>query len=601
MLILGELEREMASIKDYKIVIPADADFYEDFAKDELIYLLSKIGISLPVFKDSILFEKEDKIISIGRTLLFAESGISAEYDELKRDGHKIVTQGNTLFLVGGGSYGTVYAVYGFLTRQFGYTYFNPNEIVFKRPNDFDVCDYSVTDIPDFENRTGGFYFSKYEPTNATRYRTFRWYGFMQNDGEFFGSWDHNHIRKYMPTRKYLSAHPDWYSPEFTQLCLSNEEMWVEFTKNVIEEIKQKPDSEYFLLGQEDRPTFCGCKRCRELEESIGKSGIMMRFTNYVAREVEKWRKKNAPERHIWIGTFAYQKTTKPPVKEDENGNYIPLDPSVVPEDNVFIMLAPISADMSVTITDEERNLSTKKTIDGWFSLTENCIFWTYCSNFDRRFFYFDHFHVTSQNYKILKDYKFKWLYYSNQAAKQGMAFQALACYLHSNLAWNVELDIHELAKDFMENYYKEGASEMKEYLKKTDEYYKKRKQEFMDRDGRYYGTYLWLSQETTNVWAPDFYTWEFITEMNDLLDKAVQKIKQAGYGDREQEMIDRIEVERFSLKNITAEFFKDKFTKEEYFAFLDKFKADCERMEITSVKSKMTLDVAFDDWKKKY
>ena len=591
----------MVSINDYKIVVPANADFYEDFAKNELLELLSKIGITLPVFEDRVLFTKDDKIISLGRTLLFAESGIKAEYSELKRDGHVIKSQGNTIYLVGGGSYGTVYAVYGFLARQFGYVFYNPEEIVFKNAENYLVGEYDVTDIPDFENRTGGFYFSKFEPTNATRYRTFRWYGFMQNGGEFFGSWDHNHIRKYLPTRLYLGAHPDWYSPEFTQLCLSNEEMWVEFTKRVIEEIIAKPDSEYFLLGQEDRPTFCGCARCLEQIEKYGRSGIMMRFTNYVAREVEKWRVENAPDRHIWIGTFAYQKTTTPPVSEDENGNFTPLDPSVVPEKNVFIMLAPISADMSVTITDPERNASTKRTIDGWFSLTENIVFWTYCSNFDRRFFYFDHFHVTSENYKILKNYKFKWLYYSNQASRQGMAFQALACYIHSNLAWNVDLDIHALASDFMDNYYKEGAKEMKEYLRKTDEFYKNRKQEFMDRDGRYYGTYLWLSQETTNVWAPDFYTWEFITEMNEILDKAKANILAKGYGDKEQEMVDRIEVERFSLKMIIAEFFKSKFNKEEYFAFLDQFKADCERLGINSVKSKMTLDVAFDDWRKKY
>ena len=423
----------------------------------------------------------------------------------------------------------------------------------------------------------------------------------MQNGGEFFGSWGHNHIREYMPISKYHGAHPDWYSPEFTQLCLSNEEMWGQFVENVIARIKEKPDSEYFLLGQEDRPTFCGCKRCLEQIEKYGKSGVMMRFINHVAREVEKWRLENCPERRIWIGTFAYQKTTTPPVKEDEKGGYVALDPSVIPESNVFIMLAPIFADMSVTMTDMEHNASTKKNIDGWFALTDRIIFWTYCSNFDRRFFYFDHFHVTAENYKIFKDYKFKWLYYSNSAARCGMAFQALACYIHSNLAWDVNLSIHDLTLDFMNNYYKDGASEMKEYMKKTDDYFKTNKKLLSEKEGRHVGTYLWQSQETNNVWSPEFFSWEFFTEMNRILDKAVEKIKAHGYGENEQKYVDRVEMERLSISMIIAEFYKDKFSKKEYHQFLDEFKGWLNRLGVEGIKAKQTVEQTIDDRKEKY
>ena len=591
----------MASIKDYKVIVPKNADFYESFAKDELVRLVKEAtGIELPVFDDSVIFSSDDTIISVGRTLNFTESGIKASYDQLKRDGHKIITSGSTLYLVGGESYGTIYAVYGFMARQFGYVYYAPSEVCFKTPNNLEIGEYDVTDIPDIENRTGSS-LSNAPLEYATRYRTFHRYGFMLNGSNYFGSWAHNHIKEYMPTSKYLETHKDWYSPEITQLCLSNEEMWVEFTKNVIERIKNYPDSEYFLLGQEDRPTFCGCKRCLEQIEKYGRSGIMMRFINHVAREVEKWRKVNAPNRHIWIGTFAYQKTVSPPVIEDEDGNYTPIDPSVVPESNVFIMLAPIGADMNAPLTDEERNLATKKNLDGWTSLTRNCILWTYGANFSRKFFYFDSFHVMAENYKIAKQYDFRWLLYEKRTYKGGTAFRELSAYLHSNLAWNVELDIHELASDFMDHYYKAGAKEMKEYMKKTDDFFKTRKKELGERDGRYYGTYLWQNQETNNVWSPEFFTWEFITEMNGILDRAVQKIKDSNYGEKEGEYIDRIEIERCSLKMIIAEFFKDKFTKKEYYAFLDEFKSTCERLEVESIKTKMTLDAAFDDWKEKY
>lgn len=590
----------MANINQYKILLPKEPSFYEKFAKDELVRLLGEIGITLEVLTDDIIFSSNDKIISIGRTINFAESGLKAEYNELKRDGHIIKTQGNALYLVGGEGYGTVYAVYGFMARQFGYSYFAPSEVAFKNAQNLEIGEYDVTDIPDIENRTGANLST--EPVEcATRFRTFHRYGFMQNGECYFGSWAHNHIKEYMPTSKYMSAHREWYSPEFTQLCLTNEEMWAEFVKNVIQRIIDRPDSEYFLLGQEDRPTFCGCARCLEQIEKYGRSGVMMRFINHVAREVEKWRKKYAPDRHIWIGTFAYQKTVTPPVIEDENGNYVPVDPSVVPEKNVFVMLAPISADMSAPLTDEERNLPTKKNLDGWTSLTDNCILWTYSANFTRKLFFFDHFHVLAENYKIAKQYKFKWLLYEKRTYKGGTAFRDLLAYLHSNLAWKVDLDIKELISDFMDNYYKDGAKEMKEYLSRTDEFFKRRKAEFGEKDGRYYGTYLWQNQETNNVWSPEFFTWDFITEMNGLLDKAVEKIKNGNRGEKEREYIDRVEMERLSLKMIIAEFFKDKFTKKEYHAFLDEFKADLIRLDIGSIKTKQDLEQTFEEWKDKY
>ncbi len=111
----------------------------------------------------------------------------------------------------------------------------------------------------------------------------------------------------------------------------------------------------------------------------------------------------------------------------------------------------------------------------------------------------------------------------------------------------------------------------------------------------------MWQNQETNNVWSPEFFSWEFISEMNGLLDKAVAKIKAHGYGEKEQKYVDRIEMERLSLKMITAEFFKEKFTKKEYHAFLDEFKKQLDSLEIESIKTKQTIEQTINDWKEKY
>lgn len=591
----------MRNVNEYKLLVPAKADFYEEYARQEFVALYKMAtGKDILTVTDEVVFVDGAKVISLGRTNLLKESRVTAEYEKLGRDGYRIVTEGDTVFLVGGGTYGTVYAVYGFLARLLGYKFYNPEEIYFANPKNEEIEDMDITDIPDFENRTGGWHYSRKESAWAIRYRTFKYFGEMADGEEFFGSWAHNHIREYLPTSKYLGKHPDWYSPEFTQLCLSNEEMWPEFTNRVIERIKERPRAEFFLLGQEDRPTFCGCPRCLALIEKIGRSGVMMRFVNYVAREVEKWRKENAPDRHILVGTFAYQKTQTPPVTQDENGNYIPVDPSVVPEDNVFIMLAPISADCSVTMTDPERNPSAKKTIEGWYSLTHKCILWTYCSNFDRKFGFFDNFHVLSDNYKIFRNYQFRWLYYENNATIGGTALQPLLCYLHSNLAWNADFDVKEGTVDFMKHYYKEGADAMIAYLKGFNDFYKARKKEYSERDNIYYGTYLWNGQEKTSVLDPNFHTWEFICEREKNLDDAEKAIKLARYNkEREQKYLKRILIERMTVKFLIAQFFGHKFeSKAKYVEYLDKFRKEVESFEMVSIKRNQTLDATFDQWK---
>lgn len=589
------------NICEYKIVIPAKADFYENYAKDEFNALFKKItGRELPVITDEVTFAAGSKLISIGRTNLLKESNVQANYDELTRDGYRVALDGDTLYLVGGGSYGTVYAVYGFMARQFGYKFYNPDEIYFANPENMEIGEYDVTDIPDFENRTGGWYFSRFDDAAAIRYRTFKYFGYMRDGEEFFGSWAHNHIKEYLPIRLYHGEHPDWYSPEFTQLCLSNEEMWPEFTRRVIERIQERPKAEFFLLGQEDRPTFCGCPRCLEQIEKYGRSGVMMRFVNHVAREVKKWQMENCPERHILIGTFAYQKTTVAPVKQDENGNYVPLDPSVVPEDNVFIMIAPISADGSVTLTDTERNPAAKKALDAWYSLTHKCILWTYCSNFDRKFGFFDNFHVLSDNYKIFKKYQFRWVYYENNAARGGTALQPLLCYLHANLAWNVNFDVAAETVDFMRHYYKEGADHMLAYLKGFNDFYKARKKEYSERDDRYYGTYLWNGQEKTSVLDPKFHTWEFIEARLKNLEDAEKAIKLARYSKKDEaRYLERVLIESFTVKFLIIEFYSDKFdTKAEFIEYLNNFRAELDKLEIKTVKRNQTLDQTFDEWK---
>ena len=108
----------------YKIVIPKQADGLVQVAAGEFNKFLSEsTGVSLPVVTEDEI-NAGDNYISIGETTLLKETDITHEYDELGRDGYKIVTEGDNLYLIGGGEYGSLYAVYGLLEYLIDYDFF---------------------------------------------------------------------------------------------------------------------------------------------------------------------------------------------------------------------------------------------------------------------------------------------------------------------------------------------------------------------------------------------------------------------------------------------------------------------------------------------
>lgn len=178
----------------------------------------------------------------------------------------------------------------------------------------------SYRSVPDFETRMLGYYGTMSDEDFALKKRV------LYDHGNW-GLWAHSHF-VILPPEKYDAEHPDWYSADKTQLCLTNEEMRKQFVENLWQIICEKPDAEYFMLGQEDDDTFCDCERCRASHEKYGgRSGTMMVFVNHVAEEIEKRiRASSRPDRKVLLVTFAYCKTEQAPVlydeKSDDSGSF---------------------------------------------------------------------------------------------------------------------------------------------------------------------------------------------------------------------------------------------------------------------------------------
>lgn len=83
-----------------------------DLATGSNIQIVTDAGLS---------YDASKKYISVGDTALVKSAGITVDQKVLTRSGFRIVSKDNSVFLVGGGDFGTLYAAYEFLTQEIGF------------------------------------------------------------------------------------------------------------------------------------------------------------------------------------------------------------------------------------------------------------------------------------------------------------------------------------------------------------------------------------------------------------------------------------------------------------------------------------------------
>lgn len=439
----------------YKIVIPANASPTLTFAASELqLFFKEATGITLDVKPDTnLVFDDGACYFSIGNTTLFQGSGVVADFATLNTDGLRLVTRGSTVIMAGGGDNGAMYAMYEFLERTFHFENYASDEYYIDRNvTDLKLKDFDVTEIPVFNRRSVGLHSYSNDSVFRNRMRQQ-----LYNDGWIY--WSHSHFR-ILPKEKYESAHPDWYSPDGTQLCLTNDEMREEFTRVIIDLVKANPDCGYIQLGQEDVNTFCTCPRCKAQTAIYKNSGVMMHFVNKVADDVQAYIDENEPGRVFYLSTFGYHQTQNAPI----NDNYEPIDDSVRPHKNVMILVAPIFA-CNAHSYNERCNSDLEPVLRGWRAVAEgHLFFWIYNKIFNNYFIPFNNFGSTVDDYNILADLGAQFVYHQGNKETEAGGMEELKCYVQAKLMWDTAQGYDALADDFITHYYKEAAPYYRQY-----------------------------------------------------------------------------------------------------------------------------------------
>lgn len=373
---------------DYVLVFPDNTPAILAEVKTDLITLFKKAtGVTLPIKVASEVendWTSSKKYISVGDNELVKKAGIKAsEYsvNNIKNEGVRIITKGNTQFLLGGDMYGVCNAVYTFLQIYFNFDYYHRSCIDLDTGiSDIKLKNIDATDIPDVghytgdENRYGysltAHNWDKYALGGETvtqevaamdnRMRCYTtttkaWVPIYE-DFNTSSRVVYNHsVATLIPRNKdYIlpeskrevstksgKMHPDGGSD---QLCLSAhgdaqvyEDMLQIATEKIIFGIKQRaydsnPGIYAAAISCMDNWDYCDCKDCKKQIAQYGSSGQYILFINEVGKRVNEWLQTQKGQSYyrekITIYMFGYHNEINPPVEAIENSDgsitYVP-------------------------------------------------------------------------------------------------------------------------------------------------------------------------------------------------------------------------------------------------------------------------------------
>jgi len=445
----------------YVIVLPANASPVEKRAAHELEYFFKKAtGVTLDIIEDiEANYNVAAYYFSIGNTQLLNKLNLPLD-DFFKEDGYRLYSKGNMIFFAGTYGKGCIFAVYEFLERMFNYKYYAAEEYSLEEKKVLKVYVFDIEYSPDIARRSLGFYETEGRDMEYT-YRL-RLGNTLYNDWLLYA---HTYF-KILPKIKYFEKNRSWYSPDGSNLCVSNPEMRAEFIEQV-KLIIEKGEGSLIMLGQEDNFTFCTCDECKRKIKKYGSpSGLAMEFTNEVAREVGVWLKDNYPERRIKFVAFAYNATFIPPAKFNEvKGLYQAIDKKVEAEPNVAVMVVPYNSVYSANFYDESKNKFVKEGLLGWQAVSKDLQIWCYCTIFQNYLLPFNDWDAVKGNYKLLSDMNISFLFDQGPHNTKTCTFNYLRQFVHSRLMWNINFETKALIEEFTNAFYKEAAPFMRYYL----------------------------------------------------------------------------------------------------------------------------------------
>ena len=490
---------------DYVVVISASASKMISQVKTDFIILFKKAtGISLSFKYDDAVGEFDEKAhyISIGETALVAQAGIDkSEYSpaSIKTEGVRLITKGDSVFILGGSDQGVCNAVYKFLEIYFNYDYYYRNCIeIDTNVTDCKFKKLDVKDVPDVNSYYGSQDVYEYDksihPLDAEGLGADTAADEIAAKNLRAGQFIHpNYL--FLPihesldiTSKSAAIHNVMYYIPRTdenanmfsagaQLCYTAhgnaedlERMLDICTEKIVFSLKNYTPEDYpyrnfVTFTMTDNSDICNCAACKADYAEVGYAGNLIKFASKLGQRVDAWleaqKDENAEFHYAYrenfkIIIYGYNIYTDPPV--DENGE--PLSDEVICYKNIGVQhVSSRGVSAHADVYDEKWPTAIKQ-IEGWKTITQksDCLwFWHNSGNVVNNIYFSDGFTTYSNNFfeaMAYGGYDMVYAAHFLQGGGEMTAWQNCLSYVSSKLRWDCHIETDEVVYNVNVNVY---------------------------------------------------------------------------------------------------------------------------------------------------
>jgi hypothetical protein len=452
---VGNLQLSVDATTSYVITLADDAIPAERTAASELQHYLGLVtGADFTILPEKEVPAETPQIV-VGPSSRFHDAFPFMDTASLPGDSILIKTKGQHLYLAGGRPRGTLYAVYTLLEDVIGCRWWTSTEAYAPVAPSLVIPPLDVAYTPKLMYREA-FYRGAFDGVFAARLKC---NGHFEKIPPEYGGhysilgWCHT-FYQLLPPEKYFAEHPDWYSEidgkrthDHAQLCLTNEAMRTELTRNALEWIRKDPSAGIISISQNDWHGSCQCAACKVVEaEEEAPSGPLIRFVNSVAEDIER----EFPD--VWVETLAYQYTRKAPKLARPRGN-------------VIVRLCTIECSFCQPLETGSQNETFRRDIDAWSAVAPHLYIWDYVTNFSQYLLPHPNLRVLAPNIRFFVDRNAIGLFEQGDAGCACGDFVALRAWVLAHLMWNPSRDPNALISEFLQGYYGPAAEPLQAYL----------------------------------------------------------------------------------------------------------------------------------------
>lgn len=489
---------KMLEGKPYQIVIPFNASEAIVEGANEIkqyYHLVTNKEIEI-VSDNNFKFDEQSRYISIGNTSIYtkalkkANRNIDLSKETMNEDGFYLLTVDQTLLINAYNDRGLLYGAYQFIEDSLGVRFLTDYYTHIPELNEVNLYRYDKAFVPLFEQRAylnGGIFFKNIDYCAHMRFNTdycplpkrlggsTHW-AVLPNQSHNMetilsknGIDPYEHPEVYAHTGKGNTAVPSFYNKNTIDLCYShglnddgsiNEEISesaVKYISKILIDnyISRDKNSVYYMLGQSDVETMCPCEECKASSAKFKASGVMIRFANAIANEIQKYfDETNQSERELYICVFAYNYNIDAPLGDD--GKII--DKTCIPNDRVIIKYAPYNSIFYYGLDDPKQGEKIANQVNQWDDVAKQLMAWTYHSDYNDCFWYYPGSQNIQKTMKVLNRMGCSYHFAQGNFFQSKIYKEDIDAYIFSKLCWNIDGDPTYYRNEFIKCMFGEEA-----------------------------------------------------------------------------------------------------------------------------------------------